>query len=185
MISDVERNIRDYGHVFSRRLPQIYQAPWLSQPYRVDITAYADADGSYSNNASAFVHIVMSSYDSGEHGLAELDVLFHEASHSIVGPSTGALGRAIVTASSRIDRPYPEQFWHALIMYCPGSIAEHMFNTEAPSSYQMVWLRNGLFTRVWPRYYSALKTHWQPYMDGKVNLQSAIDACVHDIVSVA
>lgn len=109
-----------YGATFRSRLPELYGTPWLSQPYHVDVTAYADRDGSYCNSASNFVHIVMSSSDSNEGGQQGLDVLFHEASHWIADPFEGTIGGPIVAATTRLDRLVPDQFWHAILIYTPG-----------------------------------------------------------------
>lgn len=47
----------------------------------------------------------------------------------------------------------------------------------------MVWIRNGLFTDTWPRYYAVIEQYWQPYMDGKTGRVSALTQCVQAIVA--
>ena len=172
-----------YGATFRSRLPEIYGTPWLNQRYRVDITAYADRDGSYCNNAAGFVHIVLSSSDADEGGPQGLDILFHEASHSIASPFDGTIGGPIVAAAAQFNRLVPDQFWHAVLMYTPGRIAEDVFNASELRPYTMVWIKNGLFTDAWPRYYAVLKQHWQPYMNGSSDRVSALTACVRAIVT--
>jgi len=171
-----------YGTTFRARLPELYGTPWLDQPYRVDVVAYSDRDGSYCNNATGYVHIVISSCDADDLGPHGLDVLFHEASHSIAGPFDGTIGGPIVAAARELNRLVPDQFWHTVLMFTPGRVAESVFNASRLRPYTMVWVTNGLFTDVWPRYYAILKQYWQPYMDGKTDRVTALTQSVQAIV---
>lgn len=183
--NNLQSLLATYGNRFRAQLPKLYGTPWLDQPYRVDIVAYSDSDGSYCNNATGYVHIVMSSCEADNLGAHGLDVLFHEASHSIASPFDGTIGGPIVAAAAQLNRPVPDQFWHTVLMYTPGRIAEDVFNASALRPYTMVWVVNGLFTDVWPQYYAVLEQHWQPYMDGKTDRVGALTSCVEAIVNGA
>ena len=172
-----------YGNELSVRLPRIYATPWLAQPYIVDVVQYAQWNGSYSNDATDFVHIVMSAQDPWERGMGALDILFHEASHAVADPEKGTIGGPITAAAARLNRPVPNQFWHAVIMYAPGKIVEELAAASG-KKYTMVWMQPGLFGESWPRYYSALQTHFEPYMRGVGTLDSALAACVKQIVTI-
>jgi len=123
----------------------------------------------------------MSADDPVESGLGGLDILFHEASHSTTDPRYGTIGSAITAAGKRVNRPAPDQFWHTVIMYAPGKLVEELAARNDLGPYTM-WSRS-LFTRFWPRYWSALVAHFQPYMNGHGSLESALTACVDEIVS--
>lgn len=182
-IANIDALLAQYGDAFRTRVPQVLEAPWLAQPHRVDVVAYSDRDGSYCNTTDTFVHIIMSSSDPAQHGPSSLDVLFHEASHAIAGPYDGTIGGPIVAASRTLQRLVPDEFWHTVLMFTPGRIAEEAF-TAAGVPYTMVWLkRDGLFTQVWPRYYAVLQKYWQPHMDGKTDRVTALTACVNAIVT--
>ncbi|HTX60083.1 MAG TPA: hypothetical protein VMH02_10460 [Verrucomicrobiae bacterium] len=183
-IAETSANLARYHEEFSATLSRIYRTPWLAKPYLVDVVAYAQWEGSYGNDAAGFFHIVMSVQDPDERNLGGIDVLFHEASHSIAMPGTGTIGAAIARAAAGSNRPEPDQLWHAVIMYTPGRLAERLFDRDGAGPYTMVWIRAGLFTRVWPRYYRALGRHWQPYMDGHGTLETALERCVEEIVSL-
>ncbi|MBV8725114.1 MAG: hypothetical protein JO350_07270 [Candidatus Eremiobacteraeota bacterium] len=182
-IEGLSKLLAGNGSLLSRQLRSIYQTPWLAQPYVVDVVPYAQWEGSYSNNAPGFVHIVMSVQDPSESGMGGLDVLFHEASHSIADPNRGTIGMAVVAEADRLNRPAPDQFWHAVIMYTPGKLVEEIA-TRSGIKYTMVWMQPGLFGRTWPRYYQALETHWLPYMRGTGTLEVAIARCVDDITAI-
>ncbi len=96
--------------------------PWLAEPYIVNAVAYGSWAGSYCNTATGFTDIVMSTSDPDEHGLAGVDELFHEASHSIVDPFTGPIARTIKRESAKLGKKPPDNSWHALIMYTPGKL---------------------------------------------------------------
>ncbi len=183
-IASLKHALARFGSECGPRLAQIYRTPWLPEPYRVDVMPYAERDGSYSNNADSFVHIAMSTQDSGERGAPGLDVLYHEASHSTADPEYGTIGSAITAAAKRANRPAPDQFWHAVIFYTPGKIVEKLLDGAGLGPYAMFAKSEGLFTRDWPRYYDALERHWQPYMDGQGTLQAALADCVNQIVAV-
>ncbi len=172
-----------YHAGLSARLARIYAAQWLAQPYVVDVVQYAQWNGSYSNNAGDFVHIVMSAQDPSERGMGSLDMLFHEASHSVADPQHGTIGGPITAAAAKLNRPVPDQFWHAVIMYAPGKTVEDLAKTSN-EKYTMVWMQPGLFGGSWRRYYDALQTHFYRYMQGTGTLDSALAACVREIVSL-
>ncbi|MBV9263299.1 MAG: hypothetical protein JO324_03185 [Candidatus Eremiobacteraeota bacterium] len=181
-IASLGKLVAANGCFLSRQLRSIYKTPWLAQPYVVDVVPYAQWEGSYSNNAAGFVHIVMSVQDPSESGMGGLDVLFHEASHSIADPDKGTIGAAIVAEAARLNRPAPDQFWHAVIMYTPGKLVEELA-ARSGMQYTMVWMQPGLLGRAWSRYYQALETHWLPYMRGTGTLEAAIARCVDDITA--
>jgi hypothetical protein len=172
-----------YHAELSARLAHIYTAQWLAQPYVVDVVQYAQWNGSYSNNAGNFVHIVMSAQDPSGRGMGALDMLFHEASHSVTDPTHGTIGGPIAVAAAKLNRPAPDQFWHAVIMYAPGKLVEELAKSSN-EKYTMVWMQPGLFGGSWRRYYAALQTHFYPYMQRSGTLDSALTACVREIVSL-
>lgn len=181
-IAQISAQIARQGRDFADPLARIYQTAWLRQPYVVDVVAYAQWEGSYSNNADHFVHIVMSTQDPQEQGMGRMDVLFHEASHSIADPHRGTIGSAITRAVQARGRPSPDQFWHAVIMYAPGKLAEQIARRSG-DNYSMVWMSPGLFGRDWARYYQALEQNFLPYINGTGNLDSAVTRCVDQILS--
>ncbi len=180
LIVSLRTSIAPYDTRFASELTRIYQTPFLEGPYIVDVVAYTDWAGSYSNMGDTFVHIPISSEDPTNDGLSGVDVLFHEASHSIVDPQYGTIGSAITRQAKRLGRKPPDQFWHALIMYTPGKLAEQWFSRPG-HPYTMVWIRLGLFTRVWPAYYAAFERHWFPYMSGRGTMDDAIAGCLRQI----
>ncbi len=179
-IDDLKENLAPWKAAFATRLAKLYQTPWLAGPYIVNAVAYGSWAGSYCNTATGFTNIVMSTSDADEHALSGVDVLFHEASHSIVDPFTGPIARAIDRGSAKFGKKPPDNFWHALIMYTPGKLAEQWFSKPG-KPYTMVWIREGLFTKVWPSYYKAFEAHWWPYMQGRISMEPAIAACLRQV----
>lgn len=164
-------------------LARIYRTPWLQQPYRTDVVQYADWEGSYSNNSNGYVHIVISAQDHYDADMSIADVIFHEASHSIADPEYGTIGSAITKTVLRDGVLAPDQFWHAVIMYTPGKVAEQIA-AQAGGHYRMVWMMPGLFGGAWSRYYDALQQYWLPYMRGEGDLEGALARCIDSITQV-
>lgn len=127
------------------------------------------------------MHTVAESGDRRLHGLSGVEILYHEASHSIVFPEKGSIGAEIKAAAERSGHPEPDQFWHAVIFYSAGAVAEETFAAHG-HAYRMYADVNGLFSpRVWPSYRQPLETHWRPYMDRGGDFRVAIDRCVSDL----
>jgi putative addiction module killer protein len=165
--------VAPYHDEMATTLARVYRTPWLQQPYRTDVVQYADWEGSYSNNSDGYAHIVMSAQDHYDGDMSIVDVIFHEASHSIADPEYGTIGSAITRAVHRDDVLAPDQFWHAVITYTPGKVVEQIA-ARAGGGYRMVWMMPGLFGGAWSRYNDALQRCWLPYVRGEGSLEGAI-----------
>ena len=184
-IAEVEPRAAAFGNEMQRRLSHVYDARWLAKSYRIDVARYAYRFGCYTDVDPAFVHTVMESGDRRLQGLAAVEMLYHEASHSIVFPDEGTIGAEIGAAARRSGHPEPEQFWHAVIFYSAGAVAEETFRAHG-RAYRMYADVNGLFgPNTWPTYRRPLQTHWQTYMDRGGDFRVAIDRCVSDLIGRA
>ncbi|MBC5802497.1 MAG: hypothetical protein GIX03_05725 [Candidatus Eremiobacteraeota bacterium] len=163
------------------RLAHVYQTPWLRLPYRVDVVNSASWEGSFANAADGYFQIVTSSGDKENSGPVAVDLLYHEASHSVVEPSRGTIGRAISRAAQAADKPEPSELWHALIFYTPSTIIRTLVEQSESRPYRGYPEIAGLSTRVWPRYFAAFARYWQPYVEGRGTLQGALTSVVNSV----
>lgn len=154
----------------SARLRLWYRSPWPIGPYRVDVTRYANWAGFYTNTDP--IHIIISSRDFRNNrtlvpianaGHSALEMVFHEASHTVVTPGYGTVGTAIENASTQLGKSEPDGLWHAVIFYTAGRAVADEFPNER---YVMVADAIDVYTDGWQPYRKALVEHWQPYLDG-------------------
>ncbi len=181
-IEQWRQSLAQYGPTLMPTLSRLYQAPWLRIPYRVDVVASTDRDGAFSIYGPKFWHIVTSSFDRQNYGLNGFEIIVHEASHSIVSPDSGPIGRSIAVAAGSLNRPEPADLWHVVIMYAPGSVLRELVAKAHGAPYTPAFVANDVLPEVYPRYYAALKQHFQPYVDGLAPLEPAMEQTVKAIV---
>lgn len=182
-IEEWQTAVARYGPSYFPALAKLYQRPWLPIPYRVDVVATTDRLGAYNNPGkdNRYWHIVMSSYDRDNYDLHGFEIMTHEASHSIVLPDDRPIGGTIASACKALDRPEPNNLWHATIMYIPGIVLQRLAYT-AGMHYELAFVANGVFTKAYPRYYAAFQGHLLPYVDGRATLGEALYATVAQVV---
>jgi hypothetical protein len=106
-------------------------------------------------------------------GYAALEIVFHEASHTVFGPGTdGRLWTELEAAAKADGPPLPPNFWHALLFYTTGSAAKARL-AERGIDYEQLLYTQGLFDRSWPAFRGPLEHVWQPYVDGRVRMAEA------------
>lgn len=184
-IQEWQAALSRYGPSLFPALAKLYQRPWLPIPYRVDVVAATDRLGAYNNpgEGNRYWHIVISTYDHQNDDLNGFEIVTHEASHSIVLPDEGPIGGTIASACKTLDRPEPNNLWHATIMYIPGIVLQRLA-LAAGMRYQLAFVANQVFTKAYPRYYAAFQRHLLPYVDERATLAEALYATVEQVVSV-
>ena len=168
--------LRDAGEELARAHEAIYRQQ-LPKSVRVDITAYADPFGAYSQQLldSGYV-TTMSSRDSGYQGLAALEMLLHEISHAVVSPRNGTVANAIAAAASRLGMQPPRDLWHAILFATSSELTRRALAARGANAY--VPSSKDMFTRVWPKYRQPIETFWYPYLSGEGTLEEAIEKVV-------
>ncbi len=173
-VASVGPMVRKLGGELAQQLSETYHAEWPAGQLRVDVVFYGGPFGAYTTLDP--VRLTVSSSDPRNQDSAALEVLFHEASHALAG----AVRDAIVSECRMRGKPIPRDLWHALLFYttgemvkraliAPGSAAAH-----GPGSYTPYAYRYGLYARGWSAYQRVLERYWQPYLDGKVEFNTAV-----------
>jgi len=186
-IAEVSPRATAVSSVVTVQLRHGYGDPFPIGPFRVDLTTFANWAGCYTNTDP--VHIFISPRDmrnSGklvavpDRGNLALEMLFHEASHSVVTPGYGEIGRAIENAAARRNAIEPDGLWHAFIFYTAGAVARATF---AGSAYTTAADRLGLWSDSWAHYDDALARHWQPFLDRGGSRALAVDSVVRTVLA--
>jgi hypothetical protein len=179
-VASLEPALRAHGAWLAHRLETLYGTRWPAQPVDVEVAAVVPPFGASSMGDPPFDPpraplITMSSLDPGYAGDASLEMIFHEASHLLIGRTEQALD----AAAQRARRPLPRGLWHALLFYTAGRVARERLGpgyvpyAERPSNRIFAGERapSAALLPVFER-------AWQPYLDGKTSFEAAIDAVV-------
>jgi hypothetical protein len=169
-IEGVQPLVAKYGDGLRKDLAAVYQTDWPAGPIRTDVAEYASWAGAYTTLGP--VHITVSSADPKNQGDAALEVVFHEASHALVGRVRRALSDEAGARNKLFRR---RDFWHAILFYTAGELVRRRLIGYTPYG-----LGNGLYERVWQGAPEVLDKDWKPYIDGRINLATAISRLVDD-----
>jgi hypothetical protein len=169
-IDQLGQALRQHGQAIAGELVSTYGARWPQAPIAVEVSVYAGPAGAYTDDDPALITIT--SGTASYQGEAALEMVFHEASHVLIGPVEAAIERACQARA----QPVPEDLWHALLFYTTGEIVRRHLRGYVPFAY-----KNQLYGRgsQWDVYERALEAHWQPYLDGLI----ARDAAIRDVVA--
>jgi hypothetical protein len=181
---DHERNGRAYverirpliaahGPWFENRLVAVFGVPLPTEPIDVEVTPAVPPYGGFTLGEPPYTPphsalITLSSEDPTYAGDTGVEMLFHEVSHLLVGRVQDGLE----ASAKRQGRKLPPRFWHDVIFYTAGHLARERLGpvyvpyAERPSSRLFKEADDSL---------SVLKRAWQPYLDGRVTLDGAID----------
>src|ERR1035438_780202 len=159
--------VAKYETVMKPELSTAYQMPWPPDPIRTDVAEYASWAGAYTvldpTHITVFRPVVMQ---------AVVESLFHEASHGMIQKISDALTTELDSQKKLFQR---RAFWHAVLFYTVGEVAQRHLD-----DYTMFGIKNGVLERGWPGALPILDKDWKPYLDGKIDLATAVHRLVTD-----
>ena len=167
-------------HMYSD-LSRAYAAPWKEGSIRVEVTVYSDWFGAFTTDDDAG-HVFIASTDPNYQGHAALEMLFHEASHTLVFPHEGSVGQALLRAAKKRGIEPPRDLWHVLIFYTTGEYAKKAYAAvsiryDSPNDRGDLWNNGGSWTKL----HDSAELYWQPYLDGTISLDQAADRMVESL----
>ena len=175
-IAQVLPRLRQHEDSIGARLARVYQNDW-QKPFPVDVVSFANETG-----ASTVVephHIQISARDSSYFGNAALEMLFHEASHTIIGSRlVDVIQRALNDSTVIGTSSPPRDLGHVLLFYSTGRVTQQRLAETGTRDYQPYLYKEGLFDRAWPHLRAPIEQHWQPYLDGRTALVESLRAVV-------
>jgi hypothetical protein len=156
------------------RLEQLYRKRWDGLPIPVDVVETVDWSGANSIfRDPAGGHLLISnSYQ----GPAALEVVFHEASHLLMGRND-PLRQALDSAAKAVDQRLPGDLWHVVLFYTTGEAVHRILDDGGKPGYTPMLY--AIFDRgAWGDYRQALENTWRPYVDGERTLPEAAASLV-------
>ena len=113
-------------------------------------------------------------------GLASLEMLYHEASHTTV---TAALEAAIETRLKATGRKEESDLWHVAQFYTVGAVTRDVLARRGQLVYQTYADKRGLYAGYWAPLMPAVDAVWRLHMEGKLDLQEAATQMVDRFTS--
>jgi hypothetical protein len=165
----LEPALAEHGAALRDELVAIYGTPWPSAPVRVDVSCFAGPVGAFTLDDPP--HVTISSCLPSYAGAAALEMIFHEASHVLVG----GVEAKLADEARRRGWEAPRDLWHALLFYTAGEVVRR----RVDPSYLPYATQNEL--RMVLDVEPALRSAWQPYLDGAVGRDAAIAALIEAV----
>jgi hypothetical protein len=166
-IADARAGLDRYETCLAPRLAEAFAAEWPDRPIPVHVTVYASWAAAYTTYDPP--RITISSVAVGSQGLFAVELLLHEAGHTLMLPLERALERTANAAGRRAD----PRLAHLLLFYTAGDLvwrAVPGYPTAAEAF--GVWRQN----EVTSAYRDLLRREWRPYLAGTRTLDEAIAA---------
>ncbi len=157
-------------------LSQAYHLTWPAGPYlAVAVGEIGPASAVTHTGPAGYVALIQAGATSQRNvGDAPLELLFHEASHTLdVG---GRITSMIDAEAARQKVTPPDQLWHHMIMVTSGEIAKRTLTRSGRPGYQRYDERYRDLIPDGER--SAFERDWLPYLDGRI----PFDQALHDLV---
>lgn len=171
-INAVSPLLTRYGAVIAPTVAAAYGATW-SEPVPVDVVRDAGPPGNAYTTVRPMVHVTIAATDPRHHGLAALELLFHEASHGWDATLTDEITSA-ARAEGRVVR---QDLWHAVLFYTAGELTRRaLAASDTPYvPYAVVQgMTSGIYKDVWP----AIVDTWTPWLDRRTSRAAALRALV-------
>jgi len=177
-IAVVTPMVQQFSQTLITQLIAAFKGRWPDSAIRVDVVEYANWAGAYTTfTRDRKVHTTIVSIEKDYQGFAALEMLFHEASHSMVDPRNGAVAAAIARECKAKNKPIPNGLWHAIIFYTSGEFTKRNLRDVGVTDYTPAGYK-GMYTRVWPNFQRPLELYWQPYLDGSLDFDKAISSMI-------
>lgn len=168
-IEDLKPRLASYEQKIGPKLEELYRKKWTVLPVPVDIVETVDWSGANTIlRGPGSGHILISIENPGR---AALEIVFHEASHVLMGPGA-PVREALESAASAADFRMPGELWHVVLFYTTGeAVCRVLDEGREPTYTPMVY---EIFERgTWAGYRKPLETAWRPYVGGTRTLSEA------------
>lgn len=177
-IAALEPLVARYGEAIAADQTAALRVEWPAQPIRVDIVEYANWAGAYTRGDP--IRIVISSTEGRGDELGNLETVFHEAGHGMIGRTRGPVSEAISVAFTDVGKEPPRQLWHPLLFYTVGVIVLEQLAEDGVDDYVPYADRYGLYTGAWGKAHDLLELYWPAYLAGETTLDVALDGIAAD-----
>jgi hypothetical protein len=169
-IRQLQPQVAQYGPRIATQLSAAFRRSWPTDPLRVEVVAYASWGGAYTTPDPPL--IAMSSLNEEHRGADGLEQLFHETSHLMMD----TVDASLESHTRALGKDLSRDVSHAILFYTVGEVVSRIVPDHVSyADHYGVWQR-GL-----GHYHDLAVQHWQPYLEGKIDMDEAIDRIVRGI----
>ena len=161
-VASLQPLLKQYGPQVLTYVTRVYQLPWTTDGYPVQISAWSNWAGAYS---TSFSLLVVSSLNKGNAGSQGLEAVFHEAMHQW----DDAVAMKLEVLAKANDTKVKENLDHALVFYTAGEAMRSIVPGHTPMADVA-----GIWNRGLGPFKPALDKYWKPYLEGKTTLDAAL-----------
>lgn len=170
--------VRQHAASVTKALAAAYQVSWPVEPILVDLSSESGPHEAYTTAGPTGMagHTVMAASKLSDPDM-NFEIIFHEASHVV----DSHLIQTLDAEAARQHVKPPDELWHVLIFYTTGEIVRRELNKQNDPTYKPYAYRVNLYsTTGWDKMRVAIERDWLPYLDGKVELPTALHNLVRD-----
>ncbi len=183
-IEDTMQRVAKLSPDVPSKIAALCGTPWLTQELRVDVVLAGAREGAYTSNDPAPGHITISSGHKRIYDWTAAEVLFHEATHLMMGPTLQAFSAELkaqgkFSTEGRIGSRKVD-IWHAALFYMVGDVVRESLAARN-IKYQPYMYATGMMDRVWPNFRKPLETHWAAFVRGQISREEAIKRVVAEL----
>jgi len=167
----VAAKIDKYGAAIAKRLEVVYATSWHGLPIRVDGVPQALPHGADTWSLDPGGHILISPKVGEEDGL---EVVFHEASHTLMAPwRPDPVPAALDAAAKELDVEVVRDLWHIVLFYSTGQVVRQVLEDAGAGEYTPYMYRHEMWRGSWAPYREAVESSWPAYLGGRRELPAA------------
>jgi hypothetical protein len=170
-IAAIQRLLERHGAAISQAMTRAYETSWPGSPIPVDLSVTAGPVGAYTSSPPT--HATISSFDRGYQGLAGLEMVFHEGSHSAIS----ALYQRVTRAAAEQNVTVPPQLWHGVLFFTAGELTTRELKAHGIAYTE--YAGADLYTNLCGAgCRERIAEHWTPRLDGKRSVAESLSALV-------
>lgn len=156
-----------YGAQMQAGIERHLSARFPADPIRVDVVFDTGSrQGAYTDE-----QVIMPSARSEYQGLAALEMLYHEASHTTV---TAPLEHALALRLEATGRDPDSELWHVVQFYTVGSVTRDVLARNGVTGDQPYADKRGLYQTVWAGFMPVIHTVWDRHLAGTIDFELAV-----------
>ena len=176
-IEELRPRLKAHEQQIGQRLEELYRKKWTGLPIPVDIVQTVDWSGANTIlREPASGHILIANENESR---ASLEVVFHEASHILMG-DTAPVRQALETAAGAAAFRLPGDLWHVVLFDTTGEVVREVLDDASSPPYTPMLYE--IFDRgSWGGYREPLETAWRPYVKGERSLSESAAALISAI----
>ncbi len=165
--------LNKYGTTLEQKLEHAFQRPLVDDQHQVDIVYKPGMPQGATTSGRSAHTIINASYSDFTHYLG-LEMLFHEVAHAKATNRNSPFRQQINALFRQHNVEQHTKIWHVIHFYTVGKITQQTIQTQVPD-YIPYADKNGLYRGQWQQYHHLIEQHWQPWLDHKISMETALN----------